>query len=91
MIKSLIQELRDYNTYPPKKKIILDQLDPLDVANLIKQIAAFSVLDSVRGSESQVDESDIEKFIQNVINKLNNFSKDSLRKSIEDAKKGIIR
>ncbi len=87
----LINELRDFNKDVPVKKIILDQLNPSDVSRLVMQIAAYAAVDSLRGNTIEIDQDDVDGFIENVIEDLNRLTtKSNMLKAISDAKKGKI-
>lgn len=88
----LINELRDFTKDVPEKKIILDQMDPLDTARLVMQIAAHAAIDSLRYHPgSEIDEDDVNGFIENVIESLNRLTtKSNMLKAIEYAKAGKL-
>lgn len=88
----LINELKDFNKDVPVKKIILDQMHPSDVSRLVMQIAAYAAVDSKRQHPgSEIDQDDVDGFIENVIEDLNRLTtKNNMLKAIKDAETGKI-
>lgn len=89
----LINELRDFTKDVPEKKIILDQLNPLETALLVLKIAAYSAIDSQRGKTEyhSTSEEDVDMFIESVVEQLNRLTtKSNMLKALKDAKAGKI-
>ena len=89
----LINEIRDLSKDVPEKKIILDQMDPSDLAELVLQIAAYGAVDSIRGrfSEDQdVSIDDVKDWLDSLRAKMEKFTDYQIKKSINNAKAGKI-
>ena len=97
-INMLIKEIRDFNKDVPEKKIILDQMGPQDVADLVMQIAAFAVIDMKRGHPEKVKDMEmedidgVEGFVRAVMAEIDHkLNTPTVKKLIKAAEEGKVK
>lgn len=90
----LIKEIRDMTKDVPKKTIILDQMGPSDIAELVLQISVYCAIDASRGrlpEDQTVTVEDVEDVLENVQEQItSHISASNIKKLLDNAIKGKL-